>query len=101
MEIEVCAVSGYSEVGKNMTAVRVDNEVVIIDMGVSIPAISNFEREKEGNFARDLPSEDLIRIGAIPDDRKIDDWKLKDSMLGSSITQTSWITIPKLRFSLT
>ena len=30
MEIELCAVSGYEEVTKNMTAVRIDNEVVNI-----------------------------------------------------------------------
>nr|QNO57555.1 ribonuclease J [Methanosarcinales archaeon ANME-1 ERB7] len=32
--MEVMAVGGYEEVGRNMTAVRVDNEVLIFDMGV-------------------------------------------------------------------
>ena len=32
--MEVIAVGGYEEVGRNMTAVRVDNEVLIFDMGL-------------------------------------------------------------------
>src|SRR3989338_6116189 len=73
MDIEVCTVSGYEDVGRNMTAVRVDGEVVILDMGVSIQAISTYERE-EGS-TKILSSHQLMDIKAIPDDRKIDDWK--------------------------
>ena len=36
MTIEICTVGGYNEVGKNMTAIRVDDEVVIIDMGLHL-----------------------------------------------------------------
>ena len=75
MEIEICAVGGYAEVGKNMSAVRIGDDVIIIDMGVSIPALSANERE-EGN-TRHLSSEQLIKIGAIPDDRAIADLKGK------------------------
>ena len=73
MEIELCAVSGYSEVGRNMTAVRVDDEVVIIDIGISIQALATYEKEEGG--VRKLSTEQLMNIGAIPDDRKIEDWK--------------------------
>lgn len=73
MEVELCAVGGYSEVGKNMTAIRVDDEVVIVDMGVSIQALSTYEQE-EGS-PRDLSSDQLIDIGAVPNDKKIEDWK--------------------------
>ncbi len=75
MDIELCAVSGYSEVGRNMTAIRVGDEVIIVDMGISIQAISTYEKEKEGNLARALSSDQLINIGAIPNDKKIEDWK--------------------------
>ncbi len=74
MEIEICAVSGYSEVGKNMTAVKAGDDVVIIDMGVSIQDLIEYEKEKDGNSAKTLDVNDLIRIKAIPDDRKIEDW---------------------------
>ena len=33
MTIEVIAVGGYEEIGKNMTAVKVNDDVVIFDMG--------------------------------------------------------------------
>ena len=32
--IEICTVGGYDEVGKNCTAIKVDNEVIILDMGL-------------------------------------------------------------------
>jgi len=75
MEIELCAVSGYEEVTKNMTAVRIDNEVVIIDMGVDVSVLAQQESE-EGNI-RMLSTQQLIDIGAVPDDNKISDWKNK------------------------
>ncbi|MEK6856866.1 MAG: RNase J family beta-CASP ribonuclease, partial [Nanoarchaeota archaeon] len=73
--IEVCAVGGYSEVGKNMTAVRIDDEVLIFDMGVFLPAIINYE--EEGNDRNNLDREGMIRLGAVPDDSCIDAWKDK------------------------
>ena len=36
MTIELCAVGGYNEVGKNMTAVKVDGSVFVIDMGLHL-----------------------------------------------------------------
>ena len=72
--IEVCAVGGYSEVGKNMTALRIDNEVLIFDMGLFLPAIINYE--EEGNTKREhLDREAMINLGAVPDDSCINDWK--------------------------
>ncbi len=66
--IEIISVGGYNEVGKNMTAVKVDNEVVILDVGLYLPAVVGFEDDQ--NF---LTSDDMIKIGAIPDDNKIED----------------------------
>ncbi len=74
MEIELCAVSGYTEVGKNMSAIRIDDEVIIIDMGLDVGLIAL--QEIEGN-AKILSTDQLIDLGAVPDDRKIDDWKTK------------------------
>jgi len=73
--IEVCAVGGYSEIGKNMTAVKIDDEVLIFDMGVFLPAIINYEEEGKDRSA--LDREGMIDLGAIPDDSCIDDWKDK------------------------
>src|SRR3989338_668127 len=73
--IEICTIGGYSEVGKNMTAVKVDEEVVIFDMGVFLPKIINFE--EEGGDRRNLTTDGLIKLGAIPDDTVIKHWKGK------------------------
>lgn len=74
MAIEIKAVGGYAEVGKNMTAVKVDDEVVIIDMGLHLP---NYIRitEEEGETVVKLKASDLIKAKAIPDDEIIKDWK--------------------------
>jgi len=73
--IELCSVGGYSEVGKNMTALKIDEEVVIFDMGIFLPAIINYE--EEGNDRKALDREGMIKLGAAPDDSVIDDWKDK------------------------
>ena len=73
--IEICTVGGYSEVGKNMTAVNIDDEVVIFDMGVFLPKIIDFE--EEGGDRRNLTAEELIKLGAIPNDHVIKEWRNK------------------------
>jgi ribonuclease J len=68
--IKVFPVGGYNEVGKNMTAVQVDDEVVIFDMGFFLPKLVAFE--EEGGDRRNLTAKGLIRLGAIPDDSCLD-----------------------------
>ena len=34
--IEILAVGGYNEVGKNCTAINIDGEVLIIDLGIHL-----------------------------------------------------------------
>ncbi|MBI5392036.1 RNase J family beta-CASP ribonuclease [Candidatus Woesearchaeota archaeon] len=81
MSVEICTVGGFSEVGRNMTAIKIDDEVVLLDMGIFLPAIVSFEAE-EGH--RNLPTQKLIDIGAIPDDHVIESWKplVKGILLG-------------------
>lgn len=71
--IEICSVGGYSEVGKNMTAIKIDNEVIILDMGIFLPAIINYE--EEGNDRASLDKQGMIKLGAAPNDAVIEDWK--------------------------
>ncbi|PIN78373.1 ribonuclease J [Candidatus Woesearchaeota archaeon CG10_big_fil_rev_8_21_14_0_10_34_8] len=73
MKVEICAVGGFSEVGRNMTAVKVDNEVVIFDIGLYLPKIINYE-EEEGS-RQGLSKETMIEIDAVPDITMIDHWK--------------------------
>lgn len=70
MTTEIYAIGGYSEVGRNMTAVRVDDEVVILDMGINVAKIIDYEEEQE-HFS----TKDMQRIEAIPDDSIIEEWQ--------------------------
>ena len=71
--IEVCTVGGYSEVGKNMTAIKVDDEVVILDMGVFMDKYILFNKEFEEG--RHISTDELIKEGALPDINFISEWK--------------------------
>ena len=69
MEIEIAPIGGYEEVGRQMTAVRAGDDVVIFDMGLNLSQVlihDNVETEK-------MHSLDLIDMGAIPDDRVMSD----------------------------
>ncbi|MCU4752103.1 ribonuclease J [Halobacteria archaeon AArc-curdl1] len=69
MEIEIATIGGYEEVGRQMTAVRAGNDVVIFDMGLNLSQVlihDNVETER-------MHSLDLIDMGAIPDDRIMSD----------------------------
>jgi ribonuclease J len=67
MDIEIIAVGGYDEVGRNMTAVRCGKELVIFDMGLRLDQVMIHEDAEIEN----MHSRDLINIRAIPDDTMI------------------------------
>src|SRR5450759_1979894 len=64
MEIEVNAIGGYEEVGRNMTAIRVKKDIVVIDMGLRLDRIAIHE---DAEIEKMHPI-DLIKMGAIPND---------------------------------
>ncbi|MFB6125977.1 MAG: RNase J family beta-CASP ribonuclease [Halolamina sp.] len=69
MEIEIATIGGYEEVGRQCTAVRAGDDIVIFDMGLNLSKVlihDNVETEK-------MHSLDLIDMGAIPDDRVMSD----------------------------
>lgn len=63
-EVSVIAVGGYNEMGRNMTAVRVGSDVVILDMGLRLDRVQIHEDVEIDK----MHSMDLIKMGAIPDD---------------------------------
>ena len=65
--IEILPIGGLGEVGKNMTAIGIGGKYIIVDMGVRLDAILNYEDAELGNMSRD----ELIKINAIPDDAKL------------------------------
>ncbi|MFC7098795.1 ribonuclease J [Halobaculum marinum] len=69
MEVEIATIGGYEEVGRQMTAVRAGDDIVVFDMGLNLSQVlihDNVETEK-------MHSLDLIDMGAIPDDRVMSD----------------------------
>lgn len=73
MAVQICTAGGYSEVGKNMSAIKIDNEVVLCDIGFYMPEIIKYEEEEGDKLAFDRNM--LIKRGAAPNDRVIEDWK--------------------------
>ena len=69
MSVEVIAIGGYEEVGRNMTAVKVGEDVIIFDMGIHLDRISIHE---DTDIDR-MHSLDLIERGVIPDDTLMKD----------------------------
>ena len=48
--MEICTVGGFEEVGKNMTAVKVEEDVFIFDIGLHIPGIVELQEENITEF---------------------------------------------------
>ncbi len=63
-DIAIIAVGGYDEIGRNMTAIRIGKDIVIMDMGIRLDRVQIHE---DTNVECLHPS-DLIAMGAIPDD---------------------------------
>lgn len=63
MEIE--AVGGYDGVGRNMTMVKVDGANLALDCGVKLDSYLLYYGNTDAEFEK-IPTEDLLRIGAIP-----------------------------------
>jgi len=69
MEIEIATIGGYEEIGRQMTAVRMDDDIVIFDMGLHLSKVLLHDDVRQER----MHSLDLIDMGAIPDDRVMSD----------------------------
>ena len=68
--MEICTVGGFEEVGKNMTAVKVGDDVFIFDCGIYLPPVIEIQ---ETEFQQQIYNEQKLRkIGAVPDDYVLD-----------------------------
>ncbi|MBI4983574.1 RNase J family beta-CASP ribonuclease [Candidatus Woesearchaeota archaeon] len=74
MPIEICGIGGFSETGKNSTAIRIDDEVVILDMGLHM---ENYIRYTKDEDISALTYEELLEVNAVPNYRLIDEWRDK------------------------
>jgi ribonuclease J len=93
--IEVWAVGGYTEIGKNMTAVRVGNEVIIFDMGASMDRMVALEAKGIEEPTK-LGAKDLISAGVIPNDYEMQkEWgkKVKAIIISHAHLDHLWAAI--------
>ena len=66
--MEICTVGGFEEVGKNMTAVKVGEDVFLFDMGFFLPGVIELQEKPQVDYT----TRGLRRVGGIPDDRVLD-----------------------------
>ena len=74
--MEICTVGGFEEVGKNMTAVKVDDDVFIFDCGFFLPGIIELQETEKIGYSLS----GLRRAGGVPDDRILDELKWRDKV---------------------
>ncbi|OKY77127.1 MAG: mRNA degradation ribonuclease J1/J2 [Candidatus Methanohalarchaeum thermophilum] len=71
MDVGIKAIGGYEEVGRNMTAIRIEDKIIIFDIGLYLDRVQVHEETR----TEKMHSLDLIDIGAIPDDTVLNDMK--------------------------
>ena len=72
MAVDVFAIGGYEEVGMNMTAVKIDEKVFILDMGIALDKMILLQES-----GLPINKKNLLQSGAIPDDSILDEFKGK------------------------
>jgi ribonuclease J len=75
MPIEVCAIGGFSKTEGNSVAIKIDDEVVLLDMGLGMEDYIKFTEDLEDTSAKTYKT--LLRANAVPNYEFIDDWKDK------------------------
>jgi ribonuclease J len=71
--MEVYAIGGFSEVGKNMTAIKTGDDVFLFDAGLYIPAVIELQEEK----IKDYGEKHLRAKEALPNDLILDELGLR------------------------
>ena len=67
--IKIYAIGGHSEIGRNCTAIEVDDEVIILDLGLHMENYINYTNDEDMN--QRISGEDLIKHNAVPNINKI------------------------------
>ena len=75
MPIEVCTIGGVTKTEGNSVAVKVDDEVVLLDMGLSMEDYIRYTEDLEDVSAKTYKS--LVQVNAVPNYRLIKDWRSK------------------------
>lgn len=73
--MKIYSVGGFNEVGKNMTAVELKDDVILFDCGFYLPAIVELEENERVYTEKKLRS-----IGAVPSDEILENLDLKNKV---------------------
>jgi len=73
--IEICTIGGVHRTEGNSVAVKIDDEVIILDMGLSMAEYVKLTEDFEDIQTKTYPT--LLKAGAVPNYHFIDDWKEK------------------------
>src|SRR3989344_4254241 len=73
--MKIYGIGGYNEVGKNMTAVELKDDVILFDCGLFLPPIVELEEADKVYNEKKLRS-----IGAVPNDLILDNLGLKNKV---------------------
>jgi ribonuclease J len=74
--MKIYAIGGFSEVGKNMTAVEINDDVILFDCGLFLPPIVELEESE-----RVYTEKRLRQIGAVPYDELLDSLGLRSKVI--------------------
>ncbi len=75
MTIEICTIGGFSHVGGNSVAVKIGEEVVILDMGLNMEKYVSYSEDREDVGSKTY--EELLKVEAVPDYKALKEWKEK------------------------
>ena len=78
--MEVCTVGGFEEVGRNMTAVKIGNDVFIFDAGMYLPPVIEIQETEPQVPGQSYTEQKLRKIGAIADDLVLDKLGWRDKV---------------------
>ncbi|MEK6901621.1 MAG: hypothetical protein AABX37_04715, partial [Nanoarchaeota archaeon] len=72
MPIEICCIGGFTKTEGNSVALKVDDEVLILDMGLSMQDYIKFTEDRED--VSTMTYKALLNAHAVPDYGFIEDW---------------------------
>ena len=78
--MEVCTVGGFEEVGRNMTAVKINDDVFIFDVGLFLPPVIEIQETEPQTPGQVYTEQKLRKIEAIPDDIVLDKMGWRDKV---------------------
>lgn len=76
--MEIHAIGGFNEVGKNMTVVQTGDDAFIFDAGIYLPAV--IELQEQEIQPKTYSEKKLREIGALPDDLILDKLGLRNKV---------------------